>query len=146
MTRLETASEQLAQELRHASVAKQRAATLRACELALQDADVGDAQVQLGLDQLREKGRLTAEARLRLKALADEADENYFDLQEKAPDSRKAQEDYRRFFRQARALSALYFAGEDDVLAGAMESIYEASVAVDDKDGFYKSVRTALAD
>lgn len=145
MTRLEMAAQDVADKLRMADAAQQRAASLVACELAVQAAPIGDPDVLSAVEQLRKNGRLSNQLIVVLNDLAARLDEQYFTLQDKSEHELSTQIQYINLFGQARAVSALAFAGGEDALMAAMESIYEATATVDDAGGIYDAVLLALA-
>jgi hypothetical protein len=149
MTRLEHIAPDIAEELRRLAPDELRAVSLLACQLALQDADQARGEAETWLNHLREEGALPALAQISLEKLIAQMDEKYFNLREQAddsptPDSAPAQQEHLEFFRKARALSALSFAAQEDLLAGAMESIYEASAAVQSATCLFDAVRQAI--
>lgn len=144
MMRLETVAKDLAEKLRTASPAQQRAASLVACQLALQAAPIEASIVSETLDQLRQQGVLPQRRVAELNDLAAKLDGEYFDLQDKAEDDPVLQSKALCLFGQARAVSALSFAGGQDALAAAMEAIYEASATVDGGSRIYDAVLLVL--
>ena len=144
MMRLETVAKDLAAKLRTASPAQQRAASLVACQLALQAVPIEAPIVSETLEQLRQQGVLPQRRVAELNDLAAQLDGEYFDLQDKAEDDPALQSEALRLFGQARAVSALSFAGGQDALAAAMEAIYEASATMDDGSRIYDAVLLAL--
>jgi len=144
--RLETVAKNVAEKLKVATMSKQREAGLVACEIALLAAPIENPTVLDAVAQLRDKGRLTDEILASLNGLTDQLDQKYFDLQEEAESDPDIQPEYLHFFGQARAVSALAFAGGADSLTAAMEAIYEASATVDDSQKIYDAVLLALSD
>jgi uncharacterized protein YigA (DUF484 family) len=144
MMRLETVAKELAAKLRLATPTQQRAASLVACQFALQAAPIEASIVSEALEQLRQQGELSQQRIAELSDLVAQLDEKYFDLQDKAKDNASLQAEMLRLFGQARAVSALSFAGGRDALAAAMEAIYEASATVDADSKIYEAVLLAL--
>lgn len=144
MTRLESLSPDLGDKLQRASAVKQRAASLAACEFAISHAKVEHAIVEKALEKVRRAGVLAPQERDELVALAEQLDEEYFNLQEAAEEGRASTEDYMRLFGQARAVAALSFAGGEDALQAATEAIYEAAATTEDKEGLAIVIESAL--
>jgi hypothetical protein len=144
MTRLESQLPDLADKLRRASTAKQRAASVAASEFAIARAKVEHPLVMRAMEKVRATGVLTAKEKAELDALVAQLDGEYFDSQEAAEEGRAAAGDYIRPFGQARAVAALSFAGNDDALEAATEAIYEAAAATDDKEQLSALVQSVL--
>ena len=144
ITRLDSSAKQLADKLRVSAPKEQRAAALIACTLALLAADVNDSRVAEVLKDLKSSGRHLEKTRVFLEQLISQLDEKYFSLLAKAEANPRIKIDYLRWFSQARAVSALAFAGYEDSLMAALEAIYEASVTVDDATEIYEAVLTSL--
>jgi len=89
---------------------------------------------------------LSQERIAELNELAIQFDDKYFDIQDKAEDNVALQTESLRLFSQARAVSALSFAGGEDALVAAMESVYEASMAFDDNSKFFATVEDSLSE
>jgi hypothetical protein len=144
MTRLDSLSADLADKLRRASSAKQRAASLAASKFAIARAEVEHPLVEKALEKVRTAGVLTPKEKAELDALAAQLDEEYFALQEAAEEGRASTDDYMRLFGQARAVAALAFAGGEDALQAATEAIYEAAATTDDKEELAALIQSAL--
>lgn len=144
MTRLETVAKDLVARLRTAAPAQQRAASLVACQLALQSAPMDISIVSTAFEELRDQGVLSVQRVTELSALVAQLDQAYLDLQDRSEDEPDLQPDALRLFSQARAISALSVAGGGDALMAAIEAIYEASVAVDDASSIYNAVYFSL--
>jgi hypothetical protein len=86
MMRLEAVAKELTVKLKAASPAKQRKAALAACRLATQTGLIEEPIVLDALDQLQQHGVLPTQSISELRALADQLDEKYFDLQDRAED------------------------------------------------------------
>lgn len=136
MMRLDAVAKNVAEKLKAASSEKQRSICLLACQLALDAAPIDSPLILEALELLRQKGVLPANKVEELNKLVVQLDEQYFDLQEKAEDDPSAKIESMRLFSQARAVSALSFAGNENALIAAMEAIYEASATVDDESIF----------
>jgi hypothetical protein len=144
MTRLEILSPDVADKLQRASAAKQRAASLAACEFAVAHTRVEHRLVDEALRTLRAAGVLTPNEKAELDALAAQLDEDYFALQEAAEEGQASTEDYLAMFAKARAVAALACAGDENALQAATEAIYEAAATADDKDGLLACILAVL--
>lgn len=144
MTRLETLSPDLAAKIQRASAAKQRAASLAACEFAISHAKVEHPLVKRALERVRALGVFTPDEKAELEALAAQLDEEYFTLQEAAEEGRASTEDYMRVFSQARAVAALAFAGGEDASQAVTEAIYEAAATTDNKEELSARILSVL--
>lgn len=132
MMRLETLDKELAARIRVAKPCQQRAASLIACQVALHEVQMDINIVLQATEELRIKGVISHQQIAELNELVDQLDDAYFDLLVRSEDEPDLMPEAMCFFRQARAVSALSFAGGTDSLSAAMESIYEASIALDD--------------
>jgi len=144
--RLETIAKDLAAKLEMSSSEQQRKASIAACELALLATGLDIPVISKSFEQLRQNERISQEQTEELNSLVEQFDERYFDIQDKidenvdlckTEENVDLQAERTRFFRQARAVSALSFAGGEDALVAAMESIYEASMSFDDNSNFF---------
>ena len=144
MSRLETISNSLFTALRHAPENRQRAACLAACEFAVENTGIKSSTVDQALQLLRSSKPIPAELKQNLDTLTQQLDEEYFDLQEAAEDGNASEEEWKRVFSQARAVSALLFASGENVLDAATEAIYEATTTVDDTQELLAVVLKAL--
>lgn len=144
MMRLETITKDFTEKLRKASPARQRAATLVACQIALQAAQIDLTVVSESLVLLQQKSTLPKEHVKKLNAIAAQLDEEYFDMQERVESEPASASASLLLFAKARAVSALAYAGGDDALDAAMEAIYEASTAVENSSQFFDAVLLVL--
>jgi hypothetical protein len=144
MTRLETLSPELTARLRLASVAEQRAASFAAAAFAVSHANLEQPVIQEALLALRDGGRLSPDTKAELESLVTRLDEQYFDLQEAAEEGRATPEEYLRVFGQARAISALPCAFQDDPFEAASEAIYEAAAVTDEPKNLFSAVEAVL--
>jgi hypothetical protein len=144
MSRLETISNSLVNALRHASENRQRTACLAACEFAVAKTGVSSSAVEQALQLLRASQPIPAELKQDLDALTQRLDEEYFDLQEATEDGNASEEEWKRAFSQARAVSALAFAAGEDAFDAATEAIYEATATVDENEELLAIVLKAL--
>lgn len=145
MSRLETISKSLATALHHAPANRQRAACLAACEFAIAQTGVGSPAVEQALRMLRSSQPISAELKHALDTLAQRLDEEYFDLQDAAEESDATEDEWKRAFSQARAVSALVFAFGENAFDAASEAVYEATATVDDNQELLAIVSKALA-
>jgi hypothetical protein len=144
MNRLETLSADLAAKLRRASPAKQYAACVAACELAVAKTKIEHPLVDELFRQVRVGHVFTPQEKAAIDALVAQLDEKYFDLQEAAEAGKAPATDYLRAFEKARAVAALSFAGDHTPDAVA-EAIYEAAAAVgDDKSELFSLIESSL--
>lgn len=144
MRRLDTLSTRLAVALHQASEERRRSACLAACEFAVQRTGVESQVVDDGLRMLRASKPLPPDYKLALDALAGRLDDEYFGLQEAAEDGRATVGDYMRPFGQARAVTALSFAANQDAFEATSEAVYEAASATDDKEELVAAVMKVL--
>lgn len=144
MTRLQTCLPELARKLRQVSQAKQRAASLAACQFAVCRAGVKNSAVDETLETMRSGGTLPLKKRGEIEALAAELDDKYLDLQEAAEEGRAKRGDYMRLFAQARAVSAVLLALKDDPFEAAAEAIYEAVESIDEPDELLSMIDAVL--
>jgi hypothetical protein len=142
--RLETVAENLAARLEASNSGQQRKASVIACELALQAASLDMPIISESLEQLRQNGKLSQERIAELNDLAAQLDERYFDIQNEAEDNVALEAEALQVFSQARIVSALSFAGGENALVAAKESIYEASMSFDDSGNFFAVVENSL--
>jgi hypothetical protein len=142
--RLETISTELVEKLRRAPPAKQRKATLAACEFALSYAQVDNPLVEESLASLRAYGGLSPNQKAELEALAARLDDQYLDLRSAAEEGRAGANDYLPVFEKSLAVSALAFAGAEDPFEASTEAMYEAAIATDKDEGLFAAVEAAL--
>ena len=144
MKRLETISPNLVEKLRRAPPAKQRQATLAACEFAIAHAKVENPLVEAALASLRASRGFSPKQKAELEALATRLDEQYLDLHEAAEEGRATTNDYLPVFEKSLAVSALSFAGTEDPFEASTEAVYEAAIATDKNKELFAVVETAL--
>jgi hypothetical protein len=87
---------------------------------------------------------LTPVTKAELDAFAARLDDHYLDLRDATDEGRATIEDYMPPFRQARAVSALSFAGDESALDAAMEAIYAAAATTENKDELGALIESAL--
>ncbi|MCS5990681.1 hypothetical protein LNP02_12625 [Klebsiella variicola subsp. variicola] len=132
MMRLEMLDKHLAEKIKVVSEEKRRSAVRVACELAVQICPVDLHVVDESLRQLLSGYKLSIEQVSKLERLAAQLDEEYFNLHDSQNEERELNPQALHLFSQARAVSALAFAGRDDSIESATEAIYEAALAIDD--------------
>ena len=76
--------------------------------------------------------------------LVEYLDNKYFSLQENNQGNESSKHKSLKFFTQARAVSALLFATNLNTLIGANESIYEASMTLDDNSIIFQAAQEAM--
>jgi hypothetical protein len=146
MSGLALLSQELDKKLHSAPSAKQRAASLVACEFALAkarlEADVADA----ALAGLRAGRAIPPSLKPQLDSLAEQLDEQYLDLKEAAEAGSTDPKQYQDMFAKARAVTALSNACDEDAYKAAGESIYEAAFTImdDNKQELLALVESAL--
>jgi hypothetical protein len=144
MTRLEALLPELAEKLRQASAARQRAASTAACEFAISHAKVEHPLVEKALEKVRKADVLSPKEKTDIDALVTQFDEEYFAAQEAAEEGRASPDESVRLFGRARAVAALSFAGNGDAFETATEAIYEAAATTDDKEELTALIQTVL--
>lgn len=140
--RLTAESEELVTQLKNCSIEKQRFASLLACKVALKLNNVDNMIVVASVDFLEKNHFLTVQQRNELDRLVAELDNQYFELQENSEKETEVMSLI--YFGQARAISALSFAGVEDAFIAATEAIYEASMSIDDRDAILTLVKNSL--
>lgn len=122
----------LTETMKVVSEEKRRSAARVASELVFQICPVDRPVVHESLKQLLSGYKLSIEQVSELEGLAGELDEEYFNLHDSQPEEIELNPQALHFFSQARAVSALAFAGKDDSIESTAEAIYEAASAIDD--------------
>jgi hypothetical protein len=143
-TRLKTVADSLAAKLDASNSEQQRKACVLACELALQAAGLNIPIASEALNQLRQNGKLSQEEIEKLRNLAAQLDEKYFNIQDQDESGAALKAEALRLFSQARAVSSLSFAGGEDALIAAKESIYEASMSFEDSAIFFAALANSI--
>ena len=138
--RLEMVEKELVAKLRSGTEEQRRIAAKVACELTFQDCPVEMPIVLESLRQLRSGNRLTTDQVSGLDAVAAQLDEKYFALQDSLDEREDLDEEGLKLFSQARVVSSLSLAGEENSLMTATEAIYEASSAVDNGAHIFRAV------
>ena len=145
MTRLDSVSSQIVEQLRRSPQAKQRAAALAAARFALAKTAVDHADIMDALSMLETAGALSRQQMSRLGDLAFTLDDKYFRLKAAADEGSASSDDYLGAFGQARAVAAIRYCADDDPFVAAAEAIYEAALATDSRDDLLKLVEAVLA-
>lgn len=130
--RLNTLSRSITEQLLAAQSGQQRAAALIACRMAIDNTSLKHVLVDEVLDVLQAEGKITDHVKAALSKLADELDNGYFDLANKTNSDSATEMAARQMFCQARAVTALRFACDDDIHISAAEAVYEAAMSTDD--------------
>lgn len=139
MNRLETVDLKLVTSLKSAESQKQLAAVLAGCEFAVNTTGLRHPAVEASLELLRHEGKIGASLKAQLDELTKKYDTEYFLLQKQSlPDATRP-------FSQARAASALSFAAALPALDAVCDSLYEASVTVDDPTELFERLRKMVA-
>jgi hypothetical protein len=149
MTRLGTISINISIRFEQASEVVQRKVVSIACRRAVSDVNLTGHEIQLAL-QLIESGACDAGLRDKLKAIADEFDEVYFDMSDGAgeaqlPSDSKALANAADVnFRKSRAAQALAYgvSGDRNDLS---EALYEAVHALADEADVMPIIERELA-
>ena len=131
--RLNIVSEELVTQLSNCSVEKQRFLSLLVCKAVLKLNHVENMSVESAVNFLEKNHFLTNQQRNELDHLVAELDNQYFELQEN-PANEDSEVRTLLYFGQARAISALSFAGMEDAFIAVSEAIYEALKSIDDRD------------
>lgn len=143
--RLDTVSQDLLNKLSKANPQQMRLASLAPCQIALKHSLVDTAVVLESLELLRQQRSLSIQRIAELNDLVARFDSKYFDLQNEAGSDHELQTDALAFFSQARAISALAFAGGDNPSIDTLDAVYETYMAVDDRDLVLDATEAALS-
>jgi hypothetical protein len=130
MSGLALLSKELDTKLREATSAKQRAASLIACQFALAKAHIEAPIVATALAELQAGRVFAPNLKAQLSSLAEQLDEQYFDLKDAAEAGIADPKQWQDLFVKARAVTALSNAGDADAYKAAAESIYEAAFTI----------------
>jgi hypothetical protein len=130
MSGLALLSPELDTKLHSAASAKQHAASLVACEFALAKARIEAPVVAAALAELRSGRVFPPSLKAQLDSFAEQLDEEYFDLKEAAEAGSADPKQWQDIFAKARAVTALFYAGDEDGYKAAGESIYEAAFTI----------------
>jgi hypothetical protein len=132
MTRFENQFPDLAAKLKQASVEKQRAVCLAACEYAVARAKIEDPLVMEALGKLRAREVVTIKHKRELEALVEKLDSEYFELAGAFNEGRASLDDYQEPFSKARAVASVLYAFHNNAYNAASEAIYEAEAVTDE--------------
>ncbi|WP_349811515.1 hypothetical protein ABQ179_001780 [Xanthomonas dyei] len=143
-SRLESISDGLVKNLVASNNLQRRRAVILACEHALRSASLFGPAYDEHIQDLLRGNNFPPGTLSQLNKIVEELDEKYFLAQETSEDNSETDGDYIIFFSQARAVSSLAFAGEEDSLFFSCESIYEALMAVENRDLLVESILLAL--
>lgn len=128
----------LAAMLKSLPLAERRRIVGKACKAASLTIPNLGPEIEALLDRAAKTNSLPPSDTKRAKALADEADEKYFTLQEQGA----AQPVWIEWFSKARLLTALCNGFGNDSSDGAADAIYELSCTSDDPSVILSMVRT----
>lgn len=104
---------------------------LKACEMAVELAEVSGSEVLACLDSLRRGETVPREMVVNLSQISNELDEKYFDLQDASGEGQSFGKEILKVFGQARAVAALVFFSTEDSVQSASEAVYEATLSVE---------------
>ena len=141
--RLNTLSSELVAMLKNCNIEKQRLVSLLACKAVLKLNHVENMTVISSVNFLEKNRFLTDQQRNDLDYLVAELDNQYLKIQENPTDDDSEVKSL-LYFGQARAISALSFAGMEDAFIAASEAIYEASMSIDDQEVILTLVKSSL--
>ena len=144
MSCLESVAINLAENLKQATPTQQRSAMIAACKLAYQNAQLESLVARNVLEQLAANKPFSKEQIIELEMLVEYLDNKYFSLQKNNQGNESSKHESLKFFTQARAISALLFATNLNTLIGANESIYEASMTLDDNSIIFQAAQEAM--
>jgi hypothetical protein len=147
MERLDAVSPRIVECLRDASPETLRSTAIAACEFALSRVIVPYDIVSEAMDALRRQPMARERFSTKLAALAERLDQDYFELHAAAGERRDANDEWLTRFHQARAATAVAYACDEDAWTAAVESIYEAAMAIpeSERDALFKLVETRIA-
>jgi hypothetical protein len=141
--RLETIEPQLADAFRKLDSRTRRNIVARAINEANSRVRIDDPCLSIAIMGLSDGCPVGSEVIAQLNSMRDTLDEKYFALQEKAASPAERHE-YMVAFSQARLVSAVAFGCENDSIVNAMDAIYEALMAVDDRGPIVTRLRAAI--
>jgi hypothetical protein len=146
MSGLALLSKELDTKLHGVASAKQRAVSLVACQFAMANARMEAPVVATALAELRAGKVFSPSLKAQLNSLAEQLDEQYFDLKDAAEAGSADPKQWQDMFAKARAVTALSNAGDEDAYKAAGESIYEAAFTIrdDNKQELLALVEAAL--
>lgn len=144
-TRLQTADPDLVAQLRAASPDAQRRAAYAAAETAVAHTRLDQSVVSRAVDRMRANSR-PIELRDELSHVVGDLDELAWDRQEQVDTGVASRDEYLRAFGAARAAAAVLAALDDDPVAAALESAYEAQAATGDIAPIRETTLAALRD
>ena len=147
MSELALLSQELDAKLHSAASAKQRAASLVACQFALAKARIESPVVAAAFAELQAGRSLSSSLKSQLDSLAEELDEQYFDLKDADEVGGVDSQQWQDIFAKARAVIALSNASNEDAYKAAGQSIYEAAFTIrdDNKQELLALLRPARA-
>ena len=146
MHHLEQLQPEIWNALCEASEVQLRAASIVACKCALSKTGVDDACVVDAMKTILGGSRLTREQRGRLKCLLAELDDRYLSHQEEVDENQQDNEEWITLFAQARAVTTIFSATDQDAFKSAVESIYEAAATSDSNEELISLIHDHFAD
>lgn len=132
-------SAELVDRIRQGDDSDRRAMVRKACTLAAVRSGISDPVVVEALETIRRGSVPTEDLRNRMNVSVAALDEAAWKLEEEVERGEASQDRQLAAFAEARAATALAFA-LDDSLESALEALYEAYHAIDDGDGFVRTV------
>jgi|GEM_PF-6674924 len=142
--RLETIEPQLVNLLKSVAPKTRRDMVVLAIREAGRNLQVDSGLLSGAVEALCGGRKVDSEAVAQLSDFRDRLDDEYFGLQEET-DSTGQDRNYMVPFSQARFVSAVLIACEDNSLENAMDAIYEALMAVGDRGHMVSSLYAAAA-
>jgi hypothetical protein len=127
MNRIETIAPEIVDLIDRASLLLRHKILVGVCATAIEGSGIEHDIVSSMFNEFQRNGVILARMRKILQELANEFDEKYFDFQDSGEGELALQR-----FRQARAIAALAFAGDNSNKTSALDAIYEAAMAVSD--------------
>ncbi len=136
--RLDSVSRQLAHDLRRASKESHRRVAIEACRFALDHASVDDPDVLLAAKTLASAAPVPDDVLARVRSFVHVTDERYLNAREAEESGQRGAGGWLESFGRARAGAAIAAACDPNSLSAAAESVYEASVTVDDANDLFR--------
>lgn len=140
---LATLDAELAAQLRAAPPQVQRRAAALAARWAIDHTGVAGPEIEASLRAL-DTGDADPDVAAGAQRIANEFDEQYFQLTEQADSDADTAEDARQAFEHARAAASLAEALSGDPTHAALDATYEASATADDTAPLLDAIRSTL--
>jgi hypothetical protein len=138
----------LAQRIETAPKSELRKVAVAIAQAAVYRAELSDQVITQALEKLKAIPSPDTKLQVRVQAIADELDENYFTLKEpleEREDAGKTDPEVMRAFSKARASSSVAAALADNVGDAAGRAGYEAFMATGDEDYLRDALQKAMA-